>query len=433
MPEALRQPSSFQPLRALAGAAVVPACAAAAWLGLGSGAIFWGVVAVGSALVLGLLSGFGVPRGSGARLVALHAATGVVVALIAGALHAAAGGAGNVVPAVLQTVAFDVDAAVPLDPLPACGDELQAPTRLGIGANPRIDFEGRYVWYDAPGPEARRQIHRLPLEGGEPLCWTCGEPGHNRRPALNPRGPGLLFETDRDGSPAIHAMETRLRGERPRPSRRLTPGGGRSAAPRYEPTGRGLVWSHMASGRVSVEVASIVSGHGGLILGLARPVYAGGTAWVAPLAWAPDGRSLVVGRGSRPGPLQAAWIDPATGAERGLGMVPGLGAVDFSRDGRTLAMLRDDPTTGTAAPLGFLLARLPLGPVRSGTASTLWMGDPEGELAAVSLGELAGRRLVGLAVDPSAQGLVLAERDGDDDLLHRAHRRCEAPGQASAR
>ncbi len=429
MSDALSQSSSPGWRRAASSLCALPALAAAAGLGLGGDARFWILSALLWVGIFGVLALRGLPPLGTARLAIGQGIAGLLLALALGAWHAAAGGSGPRVPELLRTLAYDVDASVPLGPRPAC--EGPAGVRRVVAepaAHPVFDPDDGLLWFEAPGPDGRDQIHRVSLEGGEPRCWTCGEPGGNRHPSPDPVGPGLAFESDRDGRPGIHVIETREREGKVPPSRRVTPGQGYHQWPLYDPSGRGLVWSQRVDGRVQVVHAGLATGHGGLVLGLVRTLVAGGLAWVAPLAWAPDARSLVYGRGPRPGVLEATRLDPATGEEEPLGRLAGPDSVAFSADGRMMALVRS--ATAPAAPpwLGFLLARLPLRSPAAPIATSLWIGEPGALLSEVegwrppgpivSVGLDATGRLLALGVASPAGGRVVLVR-----------RRCNAAGE----
>jgi hypothetical protein len=85
-------------------------------------------------------------------------------------------------PAALARDVGDVDASVPLGPGPGCAPEGASVETLGAGARPAVSDGGSVVWYDAAGEDGRRQIQRLDRRSGVSQCWTCAEPGSNRRP-----------------------------------------------------------------------------------------------------------------------------------------------------------------------------------------------------------------------------------------------------------
>ncbi len=434
MAAASPQPSSRSALRAASGAAALPALLAASATGLGAGGAFWWTIGAGWIAVSALLGGFVLRRGP-LRLWWLgQAAAGVVLALAVGAFHAAAAGSGPSVPDVHRTLALDVDAGVALDPELSCEPGVRAGAALASpGAHPRLGSKGERLWFDAPGPEGRRQIHLLEgpdRDAPRARCWTCGEPGENRRPAPNPYGEGVLFESDRNGSVDVFVAETRERRRGRLPSRRVTQLASADRFPIFEAGGRGLVWSTGDAGRFAVEAAGMATGHGGLVLGARRRLIAGGRAWVAPLAWSPDARSLVYARGAGPGAFEGRLLDPATGDERSLGP---LVAASFSRDGRLLAVASEEGRGTGPAGLGFLLARLPgEGGVGEGQPgrSVLLIGSPDAALAAVDLGPVADWGApTGVALAPDGRSLVLGQwrrsaNGGREERLIRLLRSC---------
>jgi hypothetical protein len=382
----------------------------------------------------GVLALLRVLRGGVSRWLAFHLVVGAAAALGAAGYHAASSGSGATVPPVIQTVAFNVDASVPLDPELVCEPELgEARVLVDHGSHPSLDAEREAVWYEAPGPEGRIQIYRISLWDGEPECWTCAEPGNNRRPARNPKGRGVFFETDRHGSWDVHVVSTERRKGKLPASGRLTPSGSLDRMGLYEPTGRGLVWSHSGAGRFAIKMATLVTGHGGLILGSARTVVEGGTAWIAPIAWANDGRSLVYGRGVGPGIVEAILLDPALGTRRPLGPVAGPGSVSFSRDGQLMAVVQSQTPSPGPAGLGFFLARLGVGAEERPSRASLAFGPPGGELVQADLGELAqAGPPTGVALSPNGRSLVLSQwSEGRPRLIYAARVCVPAPGDGN--
>lgn len=444
MSAASPQSLSSRVLLAVSGAGIAPPCGAAAWLGLGPefpsfwfpflspflspGSVFWWGLGSAWCASFGVLALLGLLRGGVARWLAFHLVVGAGVTVGAAAYHASSAGSGATIPPVIQTVAFNVDATVPLDPELVCEPSLHdSRVLVEHGSHPSFDGDQRAVWYEAPGPEGRIQIHRISLGDGDRVCWTCGEPGNNRRPSRNPKGQGLFFETDRHGAWDVHAISTELhKGAQP-VSKRLTEAGSLDRFGLYDPTGKGLIWSHSGSGRFSIQVASLVTGHGGLILGSSRTLVAGGTAWVGPLAWAPDGRSLVYGLGIGPGVVQATLLDPGLGTERPLGPVTGPGSVSFSRDGQVMAVVQSEAAVPGPASLGFLLARIAVDAEERPGPAFLALGSPRGELVRVDLGELAAAGPpVGVSLAPKGRSLVLSQWVGDRSRLLYAARDCAA-------
>jgi len=414
---------------ALVGLAALPA-AVATWLGLLPGALSWfgaAVLLVGLCLFLALRASG--PGGGALRQLATAAAVlvlGSAAALAAGGLLAAFTTHPFSRPTAEQRAqyAYEVDASVALGPDASCSAWAVASSReLAAGAAPSLGEGGAVVWFDAPGPDGRRQIHRLERAGGAPRCWTCGEPGNNRRPRVGPNGVSLVFETDRYATPfeptnwELHLLSTR--GSEPKGSRRLTYDPGPDTFGFLDPGSRLLVWSSGSGGRHAVATAPLRSGHGGLLLGSPSRLVVGGAAWVAPLAWSPDARTLAVLRGDPLGLQQAFALDPATDREAELS-APGaaVAAASFSGDGSLLAITTTRPAAASAAvpaSFGFLVARLAA--LGSGDATRfrgtgVRIGAPwSGELAELPLGELAGYgHPTGIALEPEGRAFVLGQR-----------------------
>jgi hypothetical protein len=110
-----------------------------------------------------------------------------------------------------------------------------------------------------------------------------------------------------------------------------------------------ITWSRRDEGRYRIGAASIRSGHGGILLGGVGVLAEGGAAWIAPIAWSADARSLVFVRGNPFASLEGAVLDVATGEERALGEGVGLGA-GANGDGAWLAWA----TTRSRHPAGVL-------------------------------------------------------------------------------
>ena len=261
---------------ASAGLAALPA-AAAAWLGLLPGAAYsLGAVLVALAACLGLAMrasgpGPGPLRQLGAAGAALGIGTAATLAaagLLAAFTHPAVR---DPTPEQRASYAYDVDASVALGPDPRCAPAVASSAELGKGASPALGEEGAVVWYDAPGPDGSRQLHRLERATGNVVCWTCGEPGNNRRPRVAPGGASVVFETDRYVTPfeptnwELQLVATR--GDKPKGSRRLTYDPAPDLFGSLDPSGRLLVWSSGNAGRYAIATAPLRSGHGGLLLG----------------------------------------------------------------------------------------------------------------------------------------------------------------------
>lgn len=341
----------------------------------------------------------------------------------------------------LRAASWDIDSHVALSPRAHCAPRVASLTPLAErGAAPRLGSDGASIWFEARAEDGRFQIHRV--RAGQPAqCWTCGEPGNNRRPAPHPRGESVLFDSDRfaswRGPNDTELMLVSGRGdERPRhPSRRLTFRAGPDDHAFYDPSGRGLVWSSGASGHFEVLRASVQSGHGGLLLAPPLVLARARVAWIAPLGWAPDARTLVVARGQPFAPLVGERIDPATGVRSALG--PGLvpGSVSFSADGSVMALATTAPAGATRlvpAALGNVLARVasPGPPGAEGTRVAI--GEPGAELAAVELGPLAGWGApTGVALLPDARAFVLGQRGAHGERIVRVELDCAGAGGAT--
>lgn len=409
------------------GLAALPA-AAASWLGLQPGALaaLAAVVAV-LAVRLGFAMRASGPGGGWIRQLAdaaLAVVAGAVISLAAAALVAALGGParGPSGGEGLASYVYGIDAGVALGPDPGCAPEVAAQEVLGSGASPAVGDDGRTVWFEAPGPDGRRQIHRLDRAEGSVRCWTCNEPGNNRRPKLSANGASIVFETDRHRAAfepvnvELHAFSARA--AEPKGSRRLTFDPAPDAFGSLDPGGRALVWSSGRGGRYAVARAALLTGHGGLLLGEPGALVAGGATWVAPLAWSPDARALVVLRGDPFGVQHAFALDPATGRETALSRPEArVVAASFSSDGATLAVATTRPAAASAALpewLGFLTGRLEaLGAAEPARfrGSGVRMGPSDGALSEVPLGDVARYGYpTGVALEPDARALVLGQR-----------------------
>ena len=402
--------------------AVLPALGAA-WLGVPPGPRAW-LAACAALPAAGLAWGLLSP---GPRRSALAFAAGAPAALVGGtaavlAAGFAAASLGPDPPPLGEATAaaiYDLDARVATRPLPRC-DARPAASRVLLerGAHPRLDADGARLWFDAPGEDGRRQVHRLELASGRAVCWTCGEPGNNRRPV--PAAGGVLFDTDRWATRAApwntELQQITATGEAPRrPSRRLTYHPGRDDHALPGPGGGSVVWSRAVGGRFAVVSAGFQRAHGALLLDEPRVVAAGGAAWAAPLAWSPDARALLVGRGNPFGSWRAEALDPATGRTWELGA--DLAGADFSADGGRIVLAGTRPAGllgRLPAGLGFALGPLALGPGERGAArsgSTARTGDTGGEVSELALGELgAWGAPTGIALEPDGTGFVLGQR-----------------------
>ncbi len=265
---------------------------------------------------------------------------GGLVLLSASALSASLGAEEPTRTDANRRAVFDHDATIDTVPLPECSPRA---SRVAVvhetGAHPRLDAEGNHLFYDAPGPEGRRQIHRMTLASGEHACLTCGEPGNNRRPAPSRGGASVAFDTDRHvswrrpGNTELHLLNTSaaLRGVK---SRRITYEPGPDEGALFGPSPNTLAWSRGEGGRYRAVSGGLVSGHGSLQLGGVGTLAQGGADWLAPLAWSPDARALVFARGNPLGPARIDAVDPATESALALGeSVAGIGGASFNTDG----------------------------------------------------------------------------------------------------
>jgi hypothetical protein len=253
---------------------------------------------------------------------------------------------------------YDIDAHVVNRPLPACGsDPSKIEVLLDRGARPRLDRAGRYLWFDAE-VEGARQIHRLDLESRDVRCWTCGEAGNNLRPIVVNGLNAVVFETDRHATlwepfnTELHAIATR--SGVPSPSRRLTRNTGADDHAIAGPQSSRIVWSRLEDGRYSIVSARIRGRTDGLSFGPMTTLEAGGSAWLAPAAWSPNARALVIVEGNPFRPLAAHAIDFATGSIIDMaGDLASAGAVAFNRDGGWMVTAREGERAARA-PFGWM-------------------------------------------------------------------------------
>jgi len=422
---------------ASAGLVAVPAWAAAAlrsgppawvWLALSVAALAFALWRASRASEPASGAGGQVTRALGALL--LSAATVVVFAVGYGWLSPASPEPDE----TLRAAAFDIDSRVPLRAAKHC-----APRPAGVvaltarGAAPRLGRDGATVWFEARADDGRLQVHRLE-PGAAPVCWTCREPGNNRRPAPHPTGSNVLFDTDRFASwrsPAeTEVMVVNGRGaDGPRhPARRLTLSPGPDDHAFYDPSGSGLVWSHGGDGRFEVRRASILSGHGGLLLSQPLTLFRGRSAWVAALAWSPDARTLVGGFGQPLAPLAGVRLDPASGERR---RIPGglvAGSVSFSADGRVMAVA-STRERGAArllpGALGNLIARWPGHGAVGAEGTQVTLGETDGAQLELELGDAASWGApTGIALLPDASGFVLGQRGAAGERIVRVDLDC---------
>ncbi|MDJ0867997.1 MAG: hypothetical protein QNK03_17965 [Myxococcota bacterium] len=408
-------------------------------LGLAAG-LYAGARAIGQArgpLGWGLRSA-AVARGGGAALVGLAA------------LLAALGAERLEVSERWSHAVYDTDASVATVELPACAPEAAAvEVLLPRGAHPVLDADGSALWFDAVADQGRRQIHRIGLADRAVECWTCGEAGQNVRPFAGDTGGGVVFETDRHATwlhpddTEIHLIAAR-RGKRHPVSRRLTFDPGPDDHALLGPGARTLVWSKRRGGRFDVVAASIRTGHGGLLLGRANLVASGGAAWIAPLGWSPDARTLVVATGNPFAPLKAHAIDPATGIPTPIRADSGRRAA-FNADGGWIALAAGRPDhPGSVLPgfLGFALAPLATAASRERAvlgSTELHAGPAPGPGTLVELPEAVttwgGSTGVALAADGTTLFVGQRRRAGDgvQERLLEVRLRCDTTAFAALR
>ncbi len=409
-----------------AGLVALPAGVAQV-LGFAPGAA-WLLALCGSTLALAL--GWGLR--SGPRLSLRQVTWAALLSPVAGSLlvgglsGAAAALAPRAAPMSEHGVAliFHQDARVATRAMPCCRQVVsEARVLLERGAHPRINSDGTELWFDAPVEGGLRQVHRLDLVGGEVVCWSCGQPGNNQRPAPAPGGAMIVFDSDRHAS-RFDPTDTELYrmnahgDEPPAHARRLTYAAGADEQAIFSALPGSVLWSRREAGRYFVASAAFRSSHGGTQLRDPSVVYAGGTSWVAPLAWSPNARTLLVARGNPLAPLAVLAIDPATGAEKELlSDAPGRASIGFNADGGWVALARTG--RGRAAgwlpqSAGFLVAPLyaleaPGRPSFRGTA--IVTGSTHDALRPVELGEHgAWGEPTGVALYPNGDALVVGQR-----------------------
>ncbi len=420
-----------------AGLVALP-IAVGATLMLGPPASVW--LAIASGLLLLALWQASRTQGPGPQPLAIGlAAGGAVLAGIAVGVAVAIGY--GLLPgppsedAGARDASLDIDSRVPLHPLPGCEPRVADLQVLAErGAAPRLGPDGETVWFEARAEDGRFQVYRM-RSGEAPDCWTCEEPGNNRRPSPHPWASSVLFDSDRFASWSrpndTEVMVSRVRADdrRRHPARRLTHRPGPDDHASYDPSGSGFVWSSGTSGRFEVLRAAVQSGHGGLVLSPPIRLARAGVSWVVPLAWARDARTLLVARGQPLAPLVGERIDPASGERHGLGagLVPG--SASLSADGRQLALARTAPMGATRlvpALFGNVLARWPGAIEPRGEGTRVWLGEVGGELAAVELGTIARWGVPsGIALAPDARSFVLGQRRGSEERLLRVALACD--------
>ena len=344
---------------------------------------------------------------------------------------------------------YDIDATVVNRSLPKCGSQ---PASVGVlldrGARPRLSEGGEGVWFDAD-VDGLRQIHHLEIASGRVNCWTCGEAGNNLRPTPMRGGGAIVFETDRYTSlwepfnTELHAI--RGAASLPEiPSGRLT----RNSVPDDHAIAGAeqnrIAWSRLVDGRYSVMTARLRNTASGPALGAVESLESGGSAWLAPVAWSPTARALVIATGNPFRPLAAHSIDFAAGTVSPMaGGLAAPGAVAFSADGGWLLTARTEgywvnaPFGWFPAELGFAMAAHATRRERRGPL--LAVGSPTVRLSGVgslgvdlSLGE-EGRwgAVTGLAASAEGTEFVLGQQrvsgNGLEERLLRVVLDCPQP------
>lgn len=413
-----------------------PAFAFAAWLGLGPGPVW--LAAAGFAVTLLAIRRAGRTRVEGIRLgpepgLASRAASagaravgwallGVASVTLLAGVAAWPGGGVDPVPPERASAIYELDARIATRPLPACRPRVrESRVLLERGAHPRFTADGTWLWFDAPGPDGRRQVHRMDARDGSVVCWTCDEPGNNRWPAPGEGGRGVAFESDRNRHAStpldseIHLISG-LGAAPSAPSVRLTLDPGADLAPLLGPGGQLLVWSRYARGRYELVGAPIHQGHGGVLLGEATRIVEAGLDCVLPVAWSPEARSLVYVRGNPIGPQALIRLDPASGERTSLGGGAAPVPAGFSADGGWLVAAATGAGGGAArlpAWLGFLVGPVAwlLGVPPDLVGSGLRAGEPWGEGAVIALGDVAEWGVpTGVALAPDGRSAVLGQR-----------------------
>lgn len=415
------------------------AAASAGWYALAAGvAIFfawspgpWAWAAtIPAVLALSLLRGTRDPGpGRGLPGWILRAALAVALggaAVVATAAGFAALGARSVeTGARFSSVLYAIDAGVVTRPLPRCEATPQSTRVLrASGANPALTPDDRFVFFDE-AVDGRRQIHRLDRKSGDVKCWTCGAPGDNARPSINSAGVSMVFESDRDADwrrpdeTEIYLASVGKREDVADPGRRLSFLPGPDSHPIFGPGPQMITWSRRDAGRYQIGAASIRSGHGGILLGGIGVIADGGAAWIAPVAWSADARSLVVVRGNPFASLEGSVLDVTSGAERALGGSVAAAAA-ANGDGAWLAWATTrsrHPAGALPRALGFALAPLAQAaaqhrPLRDETGVRVGSIASPADAPPLALSEEIAKwgEPTGLAFTADASAIVLGQR-----------------------
>ncbi len=434
---------AFERGRHLAGAtsfgwAAVPA-AVAVFFAWSPGPSVYVVLVVAMLAAALFLAARALGPGGGLLRWKLRAATSFLLGSVTVLAIAAAGAALFAVApepsARFSSVLDAIDAEVVTRPMPACSAEPRAvAVLLTRGAHPALSPDGAQIWFDAESDAdgGRRQIHRLDRATGTVICWSCGSLGNNVHPSISSSGVSLLFQSDRDAS-WRHPDDTDLylaaaqRAENPDRGRRLSFTVGPDESPVFGPGPMMVTWSRRLAGRYDVVAASIRSGHGGLLLGTPGVVANGGAEWIAPVAWSPDARSLLVARGNPFAPLALEAVDPNTLSRRLLATDAAL-AGSFDGDGGWFGFATTRPLQWAGVlprALGFALAPIAIDwrkrePLYRDTGVRSAATEQPASAAAIAIAaDLSSwGEPTGLAIEPDGSGYVLGQRRRDDDGVH---------------
>ena len=428
---------------ASSGLAALPALVAAS-LALGPGPV--ALLALQLPIVAGALwqasRSHGGPSGPWAQVGAATAwlvasALWTLAAAIASALASDSGALGFPERVAVRD---ELGARVAALPVPTCSGAAITSVRLDRGAHPRLDPDGAWLWFDA-AVDGVRQVHAIELATGRTLCRTCGEAGDNTRPYPGPTG--VVFETDRYASwkhPANSELHFARGGAKAsEPSQRLTRDDGPDDHAVLAPHSAEVVWSRRRGGGYEIVSASLVSAHGGLLLGGQSVWVRGGGDWIAPIEWSRGARALVVARGNPLAPRRAQAIDFGGGrvAELSSDLAPGAAAIDGAGGVWALASTRRASVIGLlpsllVAPLAPLSLRYETrgAPFRE-TTLRVGAADSPSELA------LPGFALwgapTGVALSRDGTRVFLAQRAaGGAERILEIRRSCPQAGEAGA-